>query len=97
MASVNAAIYGVERQALDVLAKEYAKYQETQTLTPSFVALMKNTHEMVLKGAKQRAGIETDGRSPREILVELEQLVVEFRQIVDQENEMNQENEGRLQ
>ena len=88
---VNSALYGVERQALEVCAKEFAKYQESQTLTPSFVQLMKATHEMVLKGAKERVGLDTAGKSPREVLVELEQLVVEFRQLVDQENELNVE------
>lgn len=93
--TVNSALYGVERQALDVLRKEVERYYENQTLTPSFVALLKATHEMVLKGAKQRGGIATDGKSPREILVELEQLVVEFREIVQQENELSVE--GSLQ
>jgi len=93
VSSVNSALYGVERQALDVLRKEYARYCDSQTLTPSFVALLKATHEMLLKGAKQRVGLDVGNRSPREVLVELEQLVTEFRQIVDQENEMNaQEN-----
>lgn len=90
MSTVNSALYGVERQALEVLRKEYERYMESQALTPSFVSLLKATHEMVMKGAKQRAGIVTDGKSPREILVELEQLVVEFRQIVEQENEMQE-------
>jgi hypothetical protein len=93
--TVNSALYGVERQALAVLDKEIQRYHESQTLTPSLVQLMKNTHEMVLKGAKQRGGIATDGKSPREILVELEQLVVEFREIVQQENELSVE--GSLQ
>jgi hypothetical protein len=88
---VNSALYGVERQALEVLRKEFEKYQQEQVLTPSFVQLMKATHEMVLKGAKERVGLDTAGKSPREVLVELEQLVVEFRQLVDQENEMDQE------
>ncbi len=88
---VNAALYGVERQALAVLEKEFEKYKSEQVLTPSFVQLMKATHEMVLKGAKERVGLDTAGKSPREVLVELEQLVVEFRQLVDQENEMDQE------
>jgi hypothetical protein len=88
---VNSALYGVERQALEVLSKEFARYQESQTLTPSFVQLLKATHEMVLKGARERVGLDTAGKSPREVLVELEQLVVEFRQIVEQENEMEQE------
>ncbi len=88
---VNSALYGVERQALEVLRKEFEKYQQEQVLTPSFVQLMKATHEMVLKGAKERVGLDTAGKSPREVRVELEQLVVEFRQLVDQENEMDQE------
>jgi len=93
VSSVNSALYGVERQALDVLRKEYERYLESQNLTPSFVSLLKATHEMLLKGAKQRVGLDVGNRSPREVLVELEQLVTEFRQIVDQENEMNaQEN-----
>ena len=95
MSSVNSALYGVERQALEVLRKEYEKYQLEQVLTPSFVALLKATHEMVLKGAKQRVGLDTGNKSPREVLVELEQLVVEFRQIVEHENEMS--SEGALQ
>lgn len=90
MSTPNAALYGVERQALEVLRKEFEKYSETQTLTPSFVSLLKATHEMVMKGAKQRAGILTDGKSPREVLVELEQLCVEFRELVQQENELNE-------
>lgn len=92
---VNSALYGVERQALEVLSKEFAKYQEGQVLTPSFVQLLKATHEMVLKGAKERVGLDTAGKSPREVLVELEQLVVEFRQLVDMENES--EAEGTIQ
>lgn len=93
--SVNAGLYGVERQALEVLRVEYDKYQASQVLTPPFVALIRNTHEMLLKGAKSRAGIDTSGKSPREILVELQQLVVEFQMLVDQENEMA--NEGTIQ
>jgi hypothetical protein len=93
MSAVNSALYGVERQALEVLGKEFQKYQQDQVLTPAFVQLLRATHEMVLKGAKQRVGLDTGNKSPREVLVELEQLVVEFRQIVDQENEMQaQEN-----
>lgn len=81
------ALHGIERQALEVLRVEFEKYQETQVLTPSFVQLMKATHEMVMKRVKGSTGIDTS-RSPREILVELEQLTSEVRTIVDQENEM---------
>ncbi len=87
----NSALYGVERQALEVRRREFEKYLQDQTLTPSFVQLLKATHDMVMKGAKERVGLDTAGKSPREVLVELEQLVVEFRQLVDQENEMNEE------
>jgi hypothetical protein len=93
--SVNSGLYGVERQALEVMRVEYEKYMATQGLTPAFVALMRNTHEMLMKGAKQRAGLDTANKSPREILVELQQLVVEFQMLVDQENEMV--NEGTIQ
>ena len=93
--SVNAGLYGVERHALDILRKECERYELTQQLTPSLVALLRNTHEMLLKGAKSRAGVDTAGKSPREILVELQQLVVEFQQLVDQENEL--QSEGTIQ
>ncbi len=86
--TVNSALYGVERQALEVLRKEFERYNETQVLTPAFVALMRNTHEMVLKGCKQRVGLDIANKSPREVLVELQQLVVEFQLIVENENEM---------
>lgn len=85
--SANTALYAIERSALDVLRTEHDRYMETQTLTPAFVSLLKATHDMVMKGAKQRAGILTDGKSPRDVLVELQQLVIEFQMLVDQENE----------
>jgi hypothetical protein len=89
--SVNAGLYGIERNALEVVRIEVEKYLRDQNLTPSFVALLRNTHEMLMKGAKSRAGIDTSGKSPREILVELQQLVVEFQMLVDQENEMQEQ------
>ena len=93
MSTVNSALYGIERQALEVLSKEMQKYQETQSLTPSFVQLLKNTHEMILKGAKQRVGLDMANKSPREILVELKQLEAEVEQMIQHEDEMNaQEN-----
>lgn len=85
--TVNTALYAIERSALEVLRTEHDKYTESQVLTPAFVSLLRATHDMVMKGAKQRAGIMTEGKSPREVLVELEQLCVEFRMLVDQENE----------
>lgn len=88
MAAPSTALYGIERQALEVLRTEFEKYQQSQVLTPSYVSLMKATYEMVMKGAAHRAGIDTSKKSPREILVELQQLVSEFQQIVDQENEL---------
>lgn len=87
--SLNTGLYSVERQALAVLRTEMQRYEETQTLTPQFVQLMRNTHEMLMKGATKRAGLDTANKSPREILVELQQLVAEFQQLVDQENEMS--------
>ncbi len=85
---VNTGLYGIERQALMVLRTEFEKYQTSQTLTPSFVQLMKATHEMLIKGAAKRGGIDTSNKSPREILVELQQLCAEFQELVDQQNEM---------
>jgi hypothetical protein len=85
---VNASLYATERMALDVLRREMQKYEETQALSGSFVALLKNTHEMLMKGAKQRVGLDLGSKSPREVLVELQQLVVEFQQLVEQENEL---------
>lgn len=81
-------LYGVERQALAVLRTEMTKYEATQTLTPSFVQLMKATHDMLMKGAAQRGGVDIGNKSPREILVELQQLVAAFQELVDQENEL---------
>lgn len=91
-AQVSTALYGIERQALEVCRIEYEKYVASQTLTPSYVQLMKATYDMLMKGAAHRAGVDIANKSPREVLVELQQLVVEFQQYVDQENEMAQEN-----
>lgn len=93
--ALNTGLYGVERQALSVLRVEFEKYAQTQILTPSFVSLMKATHEMLIKGASKRAGIDTANKNPREILVELQQLVSEFQELVDQENELA--SEGTIQ
>lgn len=89
MSQVNAGLYGVERQALEVLRVEMEKYRQEQQLTPSLVQLLRATHEMLMRGAKSRAGVDTANKSPREILVELDQLREEFRQLVEQENEMD--------
>lgn len=89
--ALNTGLYGIERQALMVLRVEHEKYMTTQALTPSFVALLKATHDMLLKGAAKRAGLDTANKNPREILVELHQLVAEFQELVDQENEMQRE------
>ncbi len=93
--ALNTGLYGIERQALAVLRTEFEKYLTSQVLTPSFVQLMKATHDMLLKGAAKRAGLDTANKSPREILVELHQLVAEFQELVDQENELA--NEGTIQ
>lgn len=85
---INASLYAMERMALDVARREMEKYQETQVLSPSFVKLLRDTHEMLMKGAKQRVGLDLGSKSPREVLVELQQLVVEFQQLVEQENEL---------
>ena len=88
---LNTALYGVERHAMSVLRTEFDKYQASQVLTPSFVQLMKATHEMLMKGAAKRSGLDTANKSPREILVELEQLAAEFRELVQQEEEVDAE------
>ena len=95
MAAPSTALYSIERQALKVLETEFEKYSETQVLSPSYVSLLKATYDMVMKGAAHRAGIDTSKKSPREILVELQQLVSEFEELVRLENE--QTAEGTLQ
>lgn len=87
---LNTALYGVERQAMAVLRTEFDKYQASQVLTPSFVQLLRATHDMLMKGAAKRAGLDTANKSPREILVELTQLVAEFQELVDRENEFGE-------
>ncbi len=92
---LHTSLYGVERQALTVLKTEHQKYQESQVLTPSYVQLMRATHDMLMKGAQRRSGLDIANKSPREILVELTQLVSEFQELVDQQNEA--EAAGQLQ
>jgi hypothetical protein len=82
-----AALHGIERQALEILRIEFEKYQDSQILTPSLVQLIKATHDMVMKRVAS-TGIDPS-RSPREVLVELEQLTSEVRMMVEQENEMS--------
>lgn len=93
--TLNGSLYGVERQSLEVLRLEYQRYIDTGKLTPQFVQLMKNTHEMLMKGARQRAGVDISSKSPREILVELHQLQAEFQAMVDLEEQMA--DQGQLQ
>lgn len=85
-----AALYGIETTALKLLEEEVQRHRESGLpISGSLVSLLKTTHEMIFKRLKASMGAGADDpRSPREMLVELEQFKSELQTLVRQENEM---------
>lgn len=85
-----AALYGIETTALKLLEDEVARHREHNLpVSNALVSLLKATHEMIFKRLKASLGNNAEEpRSPREMLVELEQFKSELQQLVRQENEM---------
>lgn len=79
----------IELQAMKVLDREIERYFEGNGSVPtSLVSLLKATHDMIMKRTRATLGIGDDGKSAREMLVEVRQLVSELEQAVQKENEM---------
>ncbi len=83
-----AALYGIEMTALKLLEEEVQRHRESGlAISQPLVSLLKATHEMIFKRLKASLGTAEEPRSPREMLVELEQFKSELTQLVRTENE----------
>ena len=83
-----AALYGIEMTALKLLEEEVQRHRDAGVaISQPLVSLLKATHEMIFKRLKASLGTAEEPRSPREMLVELEQFKSELQQLVRTENE----------
>jgi hypothetical protein len=83
------ALMSIELQAMKVLEREMDRYLESQVPVPSsLVQLLKATHDMIMKRCKSTLGLTDDGKTPREMLVEVRQLASELEQAVERENSL---------
>ena len=84
-----AALYGIETQALKLLDEELERHRASgMPVTNALVSLLRTTHDMIFKRMRASGVSDGDAKSPREMLVELEQFKSELVQLVRHENDM---------